>query len=117
MTRLLDEFGFDVVDAGPLKEGWRIQRDIRARSTSHSGAIAHRPRGGKAGTRTSSPKRRPSGRPADPYAEVPVDASSPSFRNRRRTTVNAECCFRTPSAYETLLAASPNTATGALHGA
>jgi len=27
MTRLLDEFGFDTVDAGPLKEGWRIQRD------------------------------------------------------------------------------------------
>lgn len=27
VTRLLDEFGFDVVDAGPLKEGWRIQRD------------------------------------------------------------------------------------------
>jgi len=26
-TRLLDEFGFDAVDAGPLKEGWRIQRD------------------------------------------------------------------------------------------
>ena len=26
VTRLLDEFGFDVVDAGPLKEGWRIQR-------------------------------------------------------------------------------------------
>ncbi len=25
--RLIDEFGFDVVDAGPLKEGWRIQRD------------------------------------------------------------------------------------------
>src|SRR5689334_3681172 len=24
---LLDEFGFDTVDAGPLKEGWRIQRD------------------------------------------------------------------------------------------
>jgi predicted dinucleotide-binding enzyme len=23
---MLDEFGFDVVDAGPLKEGWRIQR-------------------------------------------------------------------------------------------
>jgi hypothetical protein len=21
------EFGFDTVDAGPLKEGWRIQRD------------------------------------------------------------------------------------------
>jgi predicted dinucleotide-binding enzyme len=24
---LIDKFGFDVVDAGPLKEGWRIQRD------------------------------------------------------------------------------------------
>ena len=27
VTRLLNEFGFDTVDAGPLKEGWRIQRD------------------------------------------------------------------------------------------
>jgi len=27
VTHLLDEFGFDTVDAGPLKEGWRIQRD------------------------------------------------------------------------------------------
>ena len=27
VARLLDEFGFDAVDAGPLKEGWRIQRD------------------------------------------------------------------------------------------
>jgi predicted dinucleotide-binding enzyme len=27
VTRLIDAFGFDVVDAGPLKEGWRIQRD------------------------------------------------------------------------------------------
>jgi predicted dinucleotide-binding enzyme len=27
VSRLLDEFGFDAVDAGPLKEGWRIQRD------------------------------------------------------------------------------------------
>ena len=27
VARLIDEFGFDVVDAGPLKEGWRIQRD------------------------------------------------------------------------------------------
>ena len=24
---LIDRFGFDVVDAGPLSEGWRIQRD------------------------------------------------------------------------------------------
>jgi len=28
VTHLLDEFGFDVVNAGPLKEGWRIQRDM-----------------------------------------------------------------------------------------
>jgi 8-hydroxy-5-deazaflavin:NADPH oxidoreductase len=27
VTTLLDAFGFDVVDAGALKEGWRIQRD------------------------------------------------------------------------------------------
>ena len=27
VTELLDAFGFDTVDAGPLKEGWRIQRD------------------------------------------------------------------------------------------
>jgi predicted dinucleotide-binding enzyme len=27
VTGLINEFGFDVVDAGPLKEGWRIQRD------------------------------------------------------------------------------------------
>jgi 8-hydroxy-5-deazaflavin:NADPH oxidoreductase len=27
VTRLLDQFGFDAVDAGSLKEGWRIQRD------------------------------------------------------------------------------------------
>jgi 8-hydroxy-5-deazaflavin:NADPH oxidoreductase len=27
VTNLLDEFGFDTVDAGLLKEGWRIQRD------------------------------------------------------------------------------------------
>ncbi len=27
VAHLIDEFGFDVVDAGPLAEGWRIQRD------------------------------------------------------------------------------------------
>jgi predicted dinucleotide-binding enzyme len=27
VTRLLDQFGFDTVDAGPLEESWRIQRD------------------------------------------------------------------------------------------
>jgi 8-hydroxy-5-deazaflavin:NADPH oxidoreductase len=27
VRKLLDEFGYDTVDAGPLAEGWRIQRD------------------------------------------------------------------------------------------
>jgi predicted dinucleotide-binding enzyme len=27
VTRLIDQFGFDTVDAGPLSESWRIQRD------------------------------------------------------------------------------------------
>jgi 8-hydroxy-5-deazaflavin:NADPH oxidoreductase len=27
VTRLIDQFGFDVVDLGPLSESWRIQRD------------------------------------------------------------------------------------------
>jgi predicted dinucleotide-binding enzyme len=27
VTRLLDQFGFDTTDAGPLSESWRIQRD------------------------------------------------------------------------------------------
>lgn len=27
VAKLIDEFGFDTVDAGALKEGWRIQRD------------------------------------------------------------------------------------------
>jgi 8-hydroxy-5-deazaflavin:NADPH oxidoreductase len=27
VTKLLDQFGFDTVDAGPLTESWRIQRD------------------------------------------------------------------------------------------
>jgi predicted dinucleotide-binding enzyme len=30
VTGLLDQFGFDTVDAGPLKEGWRVQRDTPA---------------------------------------------------------------------------------------
>jgi predicted dinucleotide-binding enzyme len=29
-TALIDEFGFDVVDVGPLAEGWRYQRDTPA---------------------------------------------------------------------------------------
>jgi predicted dinucleotide-binding enzyme len=30
VTELLDQFGFDTVDVGPLGEGWRVQRDTPA---------------------------------------------------------------------------------------
>jgi predicted dinucleotide-binding enzyme len=30
VAELLDRFGFDTVDAGPLAEGWRVQRDTPA---------------------------------------------------------------------------------------
>jgi len=30
LTTLYDQFGFDTVDAGPLSEGWRVQRDTPA---------------------------------------------------------------------------------------
>lgn len=42
---LLDQFGFDAVDAGPLAEGWRFQRDTpaygrRANSTEMTAMLA-----------------------------------------------------------------------------
>ena len=33
---LLDSFGFDTVDAGPLAEGWRIQRDTPGYGPQHN---------------------------------------------------------------------------------
>jgi predicted dinucleotide-binding enzyme len=33
VSALIDEIGFDVVDAGPLAEGWRYQRDLPAYGT------------------------------------------------------------------------------------
>jgi len=36
VAALLDEFGFDTVDAGPLKEGWRIQRDTPGYGPRHT---------------------------------------------------------------------------------
>jgi predicted dinucleotide-binding enzyme len=30
VAKLIDQFGFDTVDAGPLREGWRFQRDTPA---------------------------------------------------------------------------------------
>ena len=38
VARLIDQFGFDVVDAGPLKEGWRIQRDTPGYGTRRNAA-------------------------------------------------------------------------------
>jgi len=35
VTALLDAFGFDTVDAGPLAEGWRIQRDTPGYGPRH----------------------------------------------------------------------------------
>lgn len=34
VAELIDTFGFDVVDAGPLSEGWRYQRDMPAYVTA-----------------------------------------------------------------------------------
>ncbi|MUK01380.1 NADP oxidoreductase [Vibrio cholerae] len=46
VVELLDEFGFDAVDAGPLAEGWRFQRDTPGYGTVHDAdgmreALAH----------------------------------------------------------------------------
>src|SRR5215831_3076805 len=38
VTHLLDEFGFDTVDGGPLKESWRIQRDTPGYGPRRTGA-------------------------------------------------------------------------------
>ncbi|MGD8167678.1 NADPH-dependent F420 reductase [Herbiconiux sp. P16] len=40
VATLLDEFGFDTVDAGPLAEGWRYQRDTPAYVTRMTAAEA-----------------------------------------------------------------------------
>lgn len=42
VTDLLDEFGFDSVDIGPLKEGWRIQRDTPGYGPRRSAAELRR---------------------------------------------------------------------------
>nr|WP_176697044.1 NAD(P)-binding domain-containing protein [Microbacterium sp. 3J1] len=38
VQELLDSFGFDVVDVGPLSEGWRFQRDLPAYGIRHTAA-------------------------------------------------------------------------------
>ena len=35
MIEFLDKLGYDVVDAGPLSEGWRFQRDTAAYVTPY----------------------------------------------------------------------------------
>ena len=42
VTHLLDQFGFDTVDAGPLKEGWRIQRDTPGYGPRRTAEELHR---------------------------------------------------------------------------
>ena len=61
VTHLLDQFGFDTVDAGPLREGWRIQRDTRLRSAPNSRGTARRPCGGQAVSRRLGRLREMSG--------------------------------------------------------
>ena len=68
VTRLLDQFGFDTVDAGPLKEGWRIQRDTPGygpRRTGggvaqgpHHGTTVHTPNRDVIGKGRSLPENR-----------------------------------------------------------
>ncbi|MGZ4488534.1 MAG: NADPH-dependent F420 reductase, partial [Nocardioides sp.] len=36
VTDLLDDLGYDTVDAGPLAEGWRFQRDTAAYGTPYT---------------------------------------------------------------------------------
>lgn len=36
VTRFLDSIGYDTVDAGPLAEGWRFQRDTAAYGTPYT---------------------------------------------------------------------------------
>ena len=47
VSRMIDEFGFDVVDAGDLAEGWRFQRDTAA-YVVRSNAVEARDRLGEA---------------------------------------------------------------------
>ncbi len=57
VTTFLDALGYDTVDAGPLREGWRFQRDAPAYATLYFGPA---PDGGQAGI--------PAGTPADAAA-------------------------------------------------
>lgn len=49
VTRLYDEFGFDTVDAGPLSESWRVERDrpayvVRSNAQELAASLAKAPR-------------------------------------------------------------------------
>src|ERR1700686_1595758 len=51
VRELLDQFGFDTVDAGPLKEGWRIQRDTPGYGPRRTAEEVHRDLERRGGTR------------------------------------------------------------------
>ena len=57
VTELLDQFGFDAVDAGPLKEGWRIQRDTPGYGPRRTAEERRRTSPRRSGTPTSRPYR------------------------------------------------------------
>jgi len=52
VTAFLDEIGYDTVDAGPLAEGWRFQRDTAAYAGLYFGPGG---RGGDAGEPVDAP--------------------------------------------------------------
>ena len=47
VRRLLDELGYDVVDLGPLAEGWRVQRDTAAYGSVYAADAADWSRGAR----------------------------------------------------------------------
>jgi predicted dinucleotide-binding enzyme len=46
VSEFLDAIGYDTVDAGPLAEGWRFQRDTAAYANIYFGAAGSRPEAG-----------------------------------------------------------------------
>jgi predicted dinucleotide-binding enzyme len=47
VARLLDEIGYDVLDLGPLAEGWRIQRDTAAYGVPYAADPVNWPAGSR----------------------------------------------------------------------
>ena len=76
MKDLLDQFGFDTVDAGPLKEGWRIQRDTPGYGPRRTAEELRRD--------LAAAKRTPTGRPR--WAQMSCLAKRDAFMKAMRIT-------------------------------